>query len=410
MDIKPRDIFAKCVSGAGNFAQHSQNDDNYLLSPILEGLPGPQMMFQGKPMLVWTINDYLGLAQNPQIKATALQAVEQWSTTAPMGARLMSGNRQEHIELEKKLAQLVDKEEAMLFIAGYLGVMGTLTGLVGRGDSIVIDQFAHACMIDAAFLAQARSGVKVRPYKHNDMHDLERQLQIAQEEDTGRSLIVTEGVFGMRGDLANLPDICALKAKYQARLFVDDAHGLGVLGSKGKGIGEHYGLQQEIDVYFSTFAKAFVSIGGFTAAPKEIISYLRLNSRPAIFSKVHPLTLVKTIDKATDLIINGEERRRQLWEIAQALQSGLKSMGYEIGPTESPITPIYVRGGDVNRAIHMLEVLREKYGIFVTAVTAPVVPPGVILFRLVSTAAHTMDDVKKTLSAFAELKHELTVD
>lgn len=319
------DIFDKCYSEKGNFAAQSKDDDNYLISPILQGPSGPHMHFQNKPMIVWTINDYLGLAQNTEIQEAGFKAIQNWSTTTPMGARLMSGNTMDHINLRKKLASLTQKEDAALFIAGYLGVLGTITGLAGKGDTIVIDQYSHACMIDAAFLAQARTGVRIKPFKHNDMADLERQLKLASEENQGGILIVTEGIFGMRGDLANLPEICALKEKYKARLFLDDAHALGVLGNEGRGSGEHFNLQDQIDIYFGTFAKAFVSIGGFASGPREVISYLRLNSRPAIFSKAHPLVLIHAIDKATDLIIAGKEKRLKLWEIATALQTGLKN-------------------------------------------------------------------------------------
>lgn len=283
MEWDTSDIFAKCYQNEGNFAAQSKEDENYLISPILQGPSGPHMQFQNKPMIVWTINDYLGLAQNEEIQKAGLEAVHNWSTTMPMGARLMSGNTHDHIYLEKKLASFTQKEDAALFIAGYLGVIGSITGLAGKGDTIIIDQYSHACMIDAAFLAQVRTGIRVKPFKHNDMKDLERQLKLAREENQGGILIVTEGVFGMRGDLANLPEICALKKKYKARLFLDDAHAIGVLGKEGRGSGEHFSLQDEIDLYFGTFAKAFVSIGGFASGPKEIISYLRLNSRPAVF-------------------------------------------------------------------------------------------------------------------------------
>ncbi len=404
------DIFDKCYSEKGNFAAQSKDDDNYLISPILQGPSGPHMHFQNKPMIVWTINDYLGLAQNTEIQEAGFKAIQNWSTTTPMGARLMSGNTMDHINLEKKLASLTQKEDAALFIAGYLGVLGTITGLAGKGDTIVIDQYSHACMIDAAFLAQARTGVRIKPFKHNDMADLERQLKLASEENQGGILIVTEGIFGMRGDLANLPEICALKEKYKARLFLDDAHALGVLGNEGRGSGEHFNLQDQIDIYFGTFAKAFVSIGGFASGPREVISYLRLNSRPAIFSKAHPLVLIHAIDKATDLIIAGKEKRLKLWEIATALQTGLKKLGFDLGQTQTQITPIYIRGGDMKLAIKMLHILRDEYGIFVTAVSAPVVPQGTILFRLVPTAAHSREDVEITLAAFEGLRDRLALN
>ncbi|BCA95952.1 8-amino-7-oxononanoate synthase [Legionella antarctica] len=407
MAFNKSDIFDKCYSDKGNFAAQSKEDENYLISPILHGPSGPHMQFQNKPMIVWTINDYLGLAQNTEIQEAGLNAVRDWSTTTPMGARLMSGNTVSHVDLENKLASFTQKDAAILFIAGYLGVLGTITGLVGKGDTIIIDQFSHACMIDAAFLAQSRTGVKIKPFKHNDMMDLERQLKLASKENQGGILIVTEGIFGMRGDLANLPDICTLKEKYNARLFLDDAHALGVIGNEGRGSGEYFNLQNEIDLYFGTFAKAFVSIGGFASGPREVISYLRLNSRPAIFSKAHPLVLIHAIDKATDLIIDGKEKRLKMWQIATVLQTGLKKLGFDLGQTQTQITPVYIRGGDIKLAIEILHILRDEYGIFVTAVSAPVVPLGTILFRLVPTAAHSLEDVEITLSAFQSVRNRL---
>lgn len=410
MSNKNHDIFNKCYSGEGNFSEQSKDDNNYLISPVLDGPAGPHMTVFDKPMVIWTINDYLGLAQNTDIKLAGLNAIEQWGTTTPMGARLMSGNTNSHLDLENKLAKFTQKEEATLFISGYLGVIGTINGLLSSGDTIIIDQYSHACMVDAAFLAKGRSGVQIKPYKHNNMADLERQLKIAREENNGGILIVTEGIFGMRGDIANLPDICQLKKKYNARLFLDDAHGLGVIGDNGIGTGEYFNLQNEIDIYFSTFAKAFVSIGGFSSGPKDVISYLRLNSRPAIFSKAHPLVLVHAIDKATDLIIDGNARRHKMWLIANRLQQGLRELGYDIGETKSPITPVYIRNGDINLAIEMLHLLRDEYRIFVTAVAAPVVPKGTILFRLVPTAAHNEEDVDITLAAFKEVSKRLKLN
>ncbi|MDI9817706.1 MULTISPECIES: aminotransferase class I/II-fold pyridoxal phosphate-dependent enzyme [unclassified Legionella] len=402
-----RDVFDKCRPERGNFAEHGAEDNNYFLSPVLSGSTGPHMSFNEKPMIVWTINDYLGLAQHPDIQNAAMQTMEHSGITAPMGARLMSGNTPAHMALEQKLALLTQKEESLLFIAGYLGVMGCIAQLVGRGDTIVIDQYSHACMIDGAFLAKGRHGAKIRPFKHNDMQDLERQLKISYDENQGGILIVTEGVFGMRGDLANLPEICHLKEKYGARLFLDDAHGLGVMGESGLGCGEYFAVQDKIDLYFSTFAKAFVSIGGFVSGNKDIISYLRLNSRPAVFSKAHPLVLISAIDVATDLIAGAQDRRMHLWAITQALQEGLRALDLNIGETCSPITPVYVHGGDADLAKRMLCLLRDEYQIFVTAVTAPVVPQGTILFRLVATAAHSMQDVETTLAAFGAVMQRL---
>lgn len=404
------DIFGKCFNKSGNFADKYEGDDNYLLSPILDGPAGPHMSFKGQDMIVWTINNYLGLAGHPDIKQAALSAVEKFSTTTPMGAYLMSGNTLDHTMLEKKLAAFCQKEAGCLSTAGYLGVMGVITGLIGPGDTVIIDQYSHACMIDGALLAEKRSGMRIRPYKHNDMDDLERQLKLTQDENKGGALIVTEGVFGMRGDLANLPEIVKLKKKYGARIFLDDAHGFGVMGKTGRGTGEFYGLQDEIDVYFGTFAKAFVSIGSITCAPKEVIAYLRLNSRPAIFSKALPLVLIHAIDKALYLIDHHPEYRDRMWEIAHRLQRGLRALNYDLGATQAPITPVYIKNGDETLAINMIHLLRDEYNIFVTAVTFPVVPRGTILFRLIPTAAHHEQDVDTTIKAFHQMRDHLQLN
>ena len=401
------DLFQKCYGMTGNFAEQRANDDQYFINPILEGPAGPHMSFQGKKMIVWALNNYLGLADHPEIKQAALAAVEKWSTTTPMGARLMTGNTPAHTVLEKKLANFCQKSDGYLSPAGYLGVVGGITGLMGKGDTVIIDQFSHACMVDGAFLAESKSGMRVKPFKHNDMKDLERQLKKTYDENKGGALVVTEGVFGMRGDLANLPEICKLKEQYGARLFLDDAHGFGVIGPNGRGTGEYFGLQDKVDIYFGTFAKAFVSIGSITCGPEEVISYLRLNSRPAIFSKALPLVLIHAIDKALDLIEQHPEYRDKMWRITHKLQKGLRGLGYNLGATQAPITPVYVSNGDRDMAIKMIRLLRDEFQIFVTAVTYPVVPRGTILFRLVPTAAHSDEDVEVTLHAFQMMRDQL---
>lgn len=403
------DIFQKCSSKTGNFADKYASDNNYLMSPVLEGMAGPHMTFRGNPMIVWTLNNYLGLANHPEIKASAQSALDKYSTTTPMGAPLMSGNTFDHMNLEKNFADFCQKPAACLSAAGYMGVMGVITGLIGRGDTVIIDQFSHACMIDGALLAESRSGMRVKPFKHNDMNDLERQLQITAEENKGGALIVTEGVFGMRGDLANLPEICRLKEKYGARLFLDDAHGFGVLGKTGRGTGEYFNLQDQVDVYFGTFAKAFVSIGCVTCAPSDVISYLRVNSRPAIFSKALPLVLIHAIGKALELIQQHPEYRDQMWKVANKLQKGLRELGYNLGATQAPITPVYIKNADTELAIKMIHLLRDEHSIFVSAVTYPVVPKDTVLFRLVPTAAHTEEDVDKTLEAFKLVREQLNL-
>ena len=305
------------------------------------------------------------------------------------------------IELEKKLAAFEDKKSAILFNYGYLGVLGTLSAIVHRSDTIVIDKLSHACMIDGTFLA----GGKYRFFKHNDMGDLEKQLKAARTLRRGGILIVTEGVFGMRGDLANLPDICDLKDKYGARLFVDDAHGCGVMGPNGRGTSEHFAVMNRVDLYFSTFAKSFAAIGGFTAGEDEVIRYLRYNARTQIFAKSLPMIYVKVVNKTLDMILKNPEFRKRLWEVAFNLQNGLRELGFTLGDTASPITPVYIPV-EPEVAKGIIIYLREKRGIFVSGVMYPVVPKGIILLRMIPTAAHTDDQIEKTLEAFRHLRDE----
>lgn len=396
------DIFAKCNSGAGNFQTHGKNDDHYLISPFLEGPVGPHMGFQGKPMIIWSINDYLGFAQHPDIKQAALDSVEQWSTTMPMGSMLMTGTTQMHLEIEQRFASFTQKEAVMLSVSGYLGVIGVITGLVGVGDTVIIDQHSHACMVDGAFLAAAKTGAKIKPYKHNNLADLERQLKAAREESDGGILIVTEGVFSMHGDTANLPEICAIKERYGARVLVDDAHGFGIMGAHGRGTAEHLGVQDKIDIYITTFAKCMVSIGGVTCGPKTVIDYLRRNARPTVFSKAMPLVLVGAVTKTLELLENAHDRREKAWSNARLLQEGLCALGYTLEAQSTVITSINLPSLDIG--VGILRALRDEYGVFVSVVTAPVVPPGVTLIRMVPTAAHSKEDVEKTLFAYEECR------
>lgn len=396
------DIFAKCSSGSGNFQKHGSDDDHYLISPFLEGPVGPHMGFQGKPMIIWSINDYLGLAQHPDIQQAALEGVERWSTTMPMGSMLMTGTTHRHLNLEQRFAEFTQKEDVMLSVSGYLGVVGVITGLVGTGDTVIIDQHSHACMVDGAFLAAAKTGAKIKPYKHNNLADLERQIQAAREESDGGILIVTEGVFSMHGDTANLPEICALKERYGARLLVDDAHGFGIMGKHGRGTGEHLAVQDKIDIYITTFAKCMVSIGGVTCGPKEVIQYLRRNARPAVFSKAMPLVLVEAVTKTLELVVNADERRAKAWRNAALLQDGLDALGYTLEARNTVITSINLPSLDIG--VGIVRALRDEYGVFVSVVTAPVVPPGVTLIRMVPTAAHSEEDIEKTLYGYEQCR------
>ena len=395
------DLFDKCYGDGGYLGLLRVKKDKYYSRPILSPKPGTVMEFNGKPVIMWSINNYLGLANNEELKKVALQTVEEFSTASPMGSRMLTGNTTEHEELEDKLAKFENKESAILFNYGYMGVLGTLSSLVHRSDTIVIDKLAHACMIDGTFLA----GGKYRFFKHNDMDDLEKQLKMANKDRRGGVLVVTEGVFGMRGDLARLPEICDLKEKYDARLFVDDAHGCGVMGPNGKGTSEHFGVMDRVDLYFSTFAKAFAAIGGFTASKEEVVRYIRYNARTQIFAKSLPMVYVRVVSATLDMIQNRPELRKRLWEVAKNLQSGLKELGFKLGDTESPITPVYVPG-EPEIAMEIIAYLREKKGVFVSGVMYPVVPKGIILLRMIPTAAHTDEQIETTISAFKDLRDE----
>ncbi|MCD6399230.1 pyridoxal phosphate-dependent aminotransferase family protein, partial [candidate division WOR-3 bacterium] len=375
--------------------------DKYYSRPLLSPKPGTVMNFNGKDVIMWSINNYLGLANNKELKKVALEAVDEFSTSAPMGSRMLTGNTTEHEALEDKLAKFENKESAILFNYGYMGVLGTLSALVQRSDTIVLDKLAHACMIDGTFLA----GGKYRFYKHNDMDDLEKQLKLANKDRRGGILVVTEGVFGMRGDLAKLPEICDLKEKYDARLFVDDAHGCGVMGPNGKGTSEHFGVMDRVDLYFSTFAKAFAAIGGFTASKEEVVRYIRYNARTQIFAKSLPMVYVRAVDATLKMIQDKPELRNRLWEVTRKLQSGLREAGFNLGDTQSPITPVYVPG-ELEIAMKIIAYLREQKGIFVSGVMYPVVPKGIILLRMIPTASHTDEQIETTISAFKDLRDE----
>jgi glycine C-acetyltransferase len=325
-----------------------------------------------------------------------------------MGSRLLTGNTLEHIELEKKLARFLGKPAAIVFNYGYLGVMGTISALVGKDDTILIDSLSHASMIDATVLASA--GRRFHAYKHNDMDDLERCLRSSTKDAKGGTLIVTEGVFGMKGNCARLPEICALKERYGARLFVDDAHGFGVMGKSGQGTGEYQGVQDRIDLYFGTFAKTFAAIGGVTAADEDVVEWIRYNARSNVFAKALPMVYVKTVEKALSIISGEPALREKMWHITRKLQKGLTDLGYDLGETESPITPVYVVAGEEKTALEMIAMLREDYGVFVSGVSFPVVPRGVILFRMIPTASHTEQDVEKTVDAFRQMRDRMKLD
>lgn len=400
------DIFERLVKHYGPLGQHRERAHGYFAFPKLEGEISSHMKFRGKEMIVWSLNNYLGLANHPEVRKTDADAAAQFGLALPMGARMMSGNSNYHEQLERELAAFEHKEDAILLNYGYQGMVSIIDVLCSRHDVIVYDAESHACIIDGVRLHAGQRFV----FKHNDIADLEKQLQRAQalvaKQDDGGILVITEGVFGMAGDQGKLKEIVALKNKYQFRLLVDDAHGFGTLGKTGAGAGEEQGVQDQIDLYFSTFAKSMASIGAFVAGDKTIIDYIRYNIRSQIFAKSLPMPLVLGNLKRLELLRNHPEYKDQLWENALSLQNGLRKKGFDIGKTDSVVTPVYMKGG-VEEATAMVMDLRENYGIFCSIVVYPVIPKGHIIYRLIPTAAHTQDDIEKTLVAFEETKKKL---
>lgn len=401
------DLFAKCDRDGGYFGQYRLRKDKYYTQPVLDGNPSPRMKFHGRDVIVWSINNYLGLCGDDRVRASARRTIDEFGTWTPMGSRLLTGNSWRHMELEDRLARYLQKESSIVFNFGYMGVMGTIASMADGNDTVIIDSLSHACIVDGAWVAG--QGKPFRVFRHNDLDSLEAQLKAVNKNRKGGILVVTEGVFGMSGDLAPLPEICALKNEYGARLFVDDAHGFGVMGPGGRGTAEHQGVQDQIDLYFGTFAKSFAAIGGVTAGEERAVDYIRYNARTNIFAKSLPMVYVESLFTALDIIESEPERRDQVWHIARRLQDGLVDLGFNIGSTASPITPVYVPAGDERTATEAIRMMREEFGIFVSAVTYPVVPRGVVLFRLTSTAAHTDEDVDLTLDAFRKLRDHLNI-
>jgi len=373
--------------------------------PKLEGEIGPRMTFDGREMIIWSLNNYLGLANHPEVRKADAEATEKYGLAYPMGARMMSGNSIQHKELEKQLAEFVKKESVLLLNYGYQGVISIIDSLVNRKDVIVYDAESHACIVDGVRLHMGKRFV----FTHNNMESLEKQLNRAQkitEETGGGILVITEGIFGMSGNMGKLKEIVELKKKYEFRLFVDDAHGFGTMGPNGAGAGEEQGVQDGIDLYFSTFAKSMASIGAFVAGEKGVVDYLRFTMRSQIFAKSLPIALVIGALKRLELIRTQPELRENLWKITKALQNGLKSEGFNIGTTQSPVTPVFLTGG-VGEAANMAYDIRETYNVFCSLVIYPVVPKEVIIFRLIPTAAHTLEDVNETIKVFSKAKEKL---
>lgn len=399
------DLFEKLKMEAGPLAKYSHLPDDYFFFPKLEGDIGPHMKFNGRDVLNWSLNNYLGLANHPEVRKADADAAAQYGLGLPMGARMMSGNSTNHLELEKQLAEFVGKQDVMLLNFGYQGVVSIIDALVDRKDVIVYDAESHACIIDGVRLHIGKRFV----YTHNDMDSLEKQLQRATklaDETGGGILVITEGVFGMSGKQGDLKGVVELKKKYNFRLFVDDAHGFGTMGKTGAGTGEEQGVQNDIDLYFSTFAKSMASIGAFVAGDTKILKYLRYSVRSQIYAKSLPMPLVVGALKRLELLKTRPELKQGLWKITEAMQNGLRERGFNLGSTSSPVTPVLFKGG-VGEAANMSMDLRENFNIFCSVVIYPVVPKDVIMFRIIPTAAHTLEDVERTLKAFSALKEKL---
>ena len=400
------DLFERLLKNQGPLGQHRERAHGYFAFPKLEGEIGSRMKFRGKDMIVWSLNNYLGLANHPEVRQADADGAKQYGLAYPMGARMMSGNSNQHEQLEAELAAFVGKQDAALLNFGYQGMVSVIDVLCSRHDVIVYDAESHACIIDGLRLHPGHRYV----FKHNDVADCEKQLQRAtaliEKQKTGGILVITEGVFGMAGDQGKVKEIAALKTKYEFRLLVDDAHGFGTLGKTGAGAGEEQGCQDAIDIYFSTFAKSMASIGAFVAGDKQIIDYIRYNIRSQIFAKSLPMPLVIGNLKRLELLRNHPEYKEKLWSNARKLQSGLKERGFDIGKTDSVVTPVYMHGG-VEEATAMVMDLREHYGIFASIVVYPVIPKGHIIFRLIPSAVHTDTDIETTLEAFSETKKKL---
>lgn len=399
------DLFEKLLKNRGPLGMHSKESYGYFMFPKLEGPISNKMIFRGKEKLVWSLNNYLGLANHPEVRKADADASAEFGLALPMGARMMSGNSNQHEQLEKDLAAFESKEASILLNYGYQGMVSAIDCLVDRHDVIVYDSESHACIIDGVRLHMGKRFV----YPHNDIANLEKQLERATRlanETGGSILVITEGVFGMSGDQGKLKEIVALKKKFSFRLFVDDAHGFGTMGKTGAGTGEEQGVQDGIDIYFGTFAKSMALIGAFIASDEQVIDYLRHNMRSQIFAKSLPMPLVVGAQKRLDLLKSQPSLKENLWNIVRALQKGLVAAGFEIGKTESPVTPVYLNG-TIPEATNLIIDLRENYDIFCSMVVYPVVPKGVIMLRLIPTAVHTLEDVKYTIDAFSKIQVKL---
>lgn len=399
------DVFDKLVKNGGPLGQHMKRAHGYFAFPKLEGELGNRMYFRGEEKIVWSLNNYLGMANHPETRKADAEAAAKWGMGYPMGARMMSGNSLLHDKLETEIARFIKREDAMLLNFGYQGIMSCIDALVNRRDIIVYDAESHACIVDGLRLHLGYSYA----FKHNDIEDCEKQLIRATkmiEKTGGGILVITEGVFGMAGDQGKLKEIVALKDIYQFRILIDDAHGFGSMGPTGAGADEEQGCQKGIDLYFSTFVKSMGSIGAFIAGPKDVLSYLRYNTRSQIYAKSLPMIIVEGMLTRMRMLKTMPELKERLWYNVYKLQNGLKARGFDIGKTNSPVTPVYMKG-DVPEATAMILDLRENYNIFCSIVVYPVIPRGQIIFRLIPTAMHNDEDIELTLQAFSETKKKL---
>ena len=400
-----RDLFAKIYKNKGPLGKWASQAEGYFIFPKLEGSISNRMKFHGNEVITWSINDYLGLANHPEVRKVDAEAAYEYGSAYPMGARMMSGHTSFHEQLENELAEFVSKESSYLLNFGYQGIMSTIDALVGKNDVIVYDVDAHACIIDGVRLHLGKRFT----YRHNDLESLKKNLERATKvanQTGGGILVISEGVFGMRGEQGRLKEVAALKNEYKFRFLVDDAHGFGTLGKSGAGTGEEQGVQDDIDVYFATFAKSMASTGAFIAANKEIIDYLKYNLRSQVFAKSLQMQLVIGALKRLDMIRTMPELKEKLWVIVEALQAGLRARGFDLGQTQSCVTPVYLKGS-IPEAMALVKDLRENHGVFCSIVVYPVIPKGLILLRLIPTSMHTLIDVELTLKAFSAIKERL---
>ena len=399
------DLFEKLLQNRGPLGKLSSVAHGYYTFPKLEGEVGSRMIFRGKERIIWSLNNYLGLANHPDVRKADADAAEQYGLALPMGARMMSGNSDIHEKLEKQLSEFVGKQDTVLLNYGYQGMVSAIDALVDRRDVIVYDAESHACIIDGVRLHIGKRLV----FGHNDIESFDKQMKRASDtvaETGGAILVITEGVFGMGGDQGILKEIVAMKQKYSFRLLVDDAHGFGTMGKTGAGTGEEQGVQDQIDIYFSTFAKSMASIGAFISSDEQVADYLRYNMRSQIFAKSLPMPLVIGNLKRLELLRSKPELKAKLWSNVMKLQKGLRDRGFDIGKTNSPVTPVYLNGNP-NEAANMIMDIRENYGVFLSVVVYPVVPKGVMMLRLIPTATHTDADIDATLNCFSEVSEKL---